>query len=97
MVDVTRYFLNFLSDESCGKCVPCREGIRQMLKILNNICDGKGRKGDIELLEEISEVTGGASLCALGKTAADPLLSTLRYFRDDYETNIEQMKRPAEK
>ncbi len=97
MVDVTRYFLNFLSDESCGKCVPCREGIRQMLKILNNICDGKGREGDIELLEEISEVTGAASLCALGKTAADPLLSTLRYFRDDYETNIEQMKRPADK
>ncbi len=97
MVDVTRYFLNFLSDESCGKCVPCREGIRQMLKILNNICDGKGRKGDIELLEEISEVTGAASLCALGKTAADPLLSTLRYFRDEYEANMEQIKRPAEK
>jgi len=97
MVDLTRYFLNFLSDESCGKCVPCREGIRQMLKILTNIKDGKGKVGDIELLEEISEVTGAASLCALGKTAADPLLSTLRYFRDEYETNIKKMKDPAEK
>jgi NADP-reducing hydrogenase subunit HndC len=97
MVDVARYFLDFLSNESCGKCVPCREGIRQMLKILANIRDGKGREGDIELLEEISEVTGAASLCALGKTAADPLLSTLRYFRDEYEANIEKVKTPAEK
>ena len=88
MVDLSRYFLNFLTNESCGKCVPCREGIRQMLRILTNICDGKGQEGDIELLEEISEVTGAASLCALGKTAADPLLSTLRYFRDEYEANI---------
>jgi NADH-quinone oxidoreductase subunit F len=97
MVDVTRYFLDFLSNESCGKCVPCREGIRQMLRILTNICDGKGKEGDIELLEEISEVTGVASLCALGKTAADPLRSTLRYFRDEYEANIEKVKSPAEK
>ena len=97
MVDVIRYFLNFLSNESCGKCVPCREGIRQMLKILTNIRDGKGREGDIELLEEIAEVTGAASLCALGKTAADPLLSTLRYFRDEYEANIEKSQFPAEK
>jgi len=97
MIDVSRYFLNFLSDESCGKCVPCREGIRQMLKILTNIREGKGREGDIELLEEISEVTGAASLCALGKTAADPLLSTLRYFRDEYEAYRGKMKRPAEK
>ena len=97
MVDVTRYFLKYLSDESCGKCVPCREGTRQMLKILTNICDGKGKKGDIELLEEISEVTGAASLCALGKTAAGPLLSTLRYFRDEYEAKIAKAKSPAEK
>ena len=97
MVDVTRYFLKFLSDESCGKCAPCREGIRQMLKILNNICDGKGKEGDIERLEEISEVTGTASLCALGKTAADPLLSMLRYFRDEYETKIDKVISPAEK
>lgn len=92
MVDVTRYFFEFLSDESCGKCVPCREGIRQMFKILTNIRDGKGTEGDIELLEEIAEVNGGASLCALGKTAADPLLSTLRYFRDEYEASIRSRK-----
>ena len=92
MVDVTRYFLNFLTNESCGKCVPCREGIRQMLKVVTNISEGKGREGDIELLEEISEVTGAASLCALGKTASDPLLSTLRYFRNEYEANIKKMK-----
>jgi NADH-quinone oxidoreductase subunit F len=97
MVDVIKYFLNFCSDESCGKCVPCREGIRQMLKILTKLSDGKGREGDIELLEEIAEVTGGASLCALGKTAADPLLSTLRYFRDEYEANIAKIESPAEK
>jgi len=89
MVDVARYFLEFLSKESCGKCVPCREGIRQMLKILNNMCDGRGKEGDIELLEEIAEVTGAASLCALGKTAADPLKSALRYFREEYEAGIE--------
>lgn len=88
MVDVTKFFLNFLTNESCGKCVPCREGIRQMLKIVTNISEGKGREGDIELLGEISEVVGAASLCALGKTASDPLLSTLRYFRDEYEANI---------
>ena len=92
MVDVTRFFLNFLTNESCGKCVPCREGIRQMLKIVTNISEGKGREGDIELLEEISEVAGAASLCALGKTASDPLLSTLRYFRDEYEANIKEKK-----
>jgi len=88
MVDVTRFFLDFLSHESCGKCVPCREGIRQMLKIVTSISEGKGKKGDIELLEEISEVAGAASLCALGKTASDPLRSTLRYFRDEYEASI---------
>jgi NADH-quinone oxidoreductase subunit F len=97
MVDVIRYFLDFLTNESCGKCVPCREGIRQMLKIVTRMSDGKGREGDIELLEEIAEVTGAASLCALGKTAADPLLSTLRYFREEYESSIQKNKAPAEK
>jgi NADP-reducing hydrogenase subunit HndC len=92
MVEVTRFFLNFLTNESCGKCVPCREGIRQMLKIVTNIGEGKGREGDIELLEEISEVMRAASLCALGRTASDPLRSTLRYFRDEYETNIKEKK-----
>ena len=95
MVDVARYFLNFLTDESCGKCVPCREGIRQMLKILNNITKGKGREGDIELLEELSEVAGDASLCALGKSAPNPFLSTLRYFSDEYEAHIREKRCPA--
>ena len=95
MVDVARYFLNFLTDESCGKCVPCREGIRQMLKILTNITKGKGKEGDIELLEELSEVADDASLCALGKSAPNPFLSTLRYFRDEYEAHIKQKRCPA--
>jgi NADP-reducing hydrogenase subunit HndC len=95
MVDVARYFLDFLSDESCGKCVPCREGIRQMLKILTNITKGKGKEGDIELLEELSEVTKSASLCALGKSAPNPVLSTIRYFRDEYEAHIKEKRCPA--
>ena len=83
MVDIARYFLAFLSEESCGKCVPCREGLRQLLKVVTRVSEGRGRKGDLELMEEIAEVAGTASLCALGKTASDPLLSTLRYFRDE--------------
>ena len=95
MVDVARYFLDFLTDESCGKCVPCREGIRQMLRILTNISEGKGREGDIELLEELSEVTRDASLCALGRSAPNPVLSTIRYFRDEYEAHIKEKRCPA--
>ncbi|MFO8089769.1 MAG: NADH-ubiquinone oxidoreductase-F iron-sulfur binding region domain-containing protein [Desulfatiglandaceae bacterium] len=95
MVDVARYFLEFLSDESCGKCVPCREGIRQMLKILTNITKGKGKEGDIELLEELAEVVSGASLCALGKSAPNPFLSTLKYFREEYEAHIKEKRCPA--
>jgi NADH-quinone oxidoreductase subunit F len=95
MVDVARYFLNFLTDESCGKCVPCREGIRQMLKILSNITKGKGREGDIELLEELAEVARNASLCALGRSAPNPVLSTIRYFRDEYEAHIKEKRCPA--
>jgi NADP-reducing hydrogenase subunit HndC len=86
-VEVARFFLNFLTTESCGKCVPCREGMRQILKILTNITEGRRKEGDIELLEEISEVMGDATLCALGRTATGPVLSTLRYFRDEYEAN----------
>jgi NADH-quinone oxidoreductase subunit F len=88
MVDITRFFLNFLTNESCGKCVPCREGIRQMLKIVTHISEGKGKEGDIELLQELCEVSGAASLCALGRTASSPVLSTLRHFRNEYEANI---------
>ena len=95
MVDVARYFLNFLAEESCGKCIPCREGIRQMLNILNRICDGEGRTGDIQLLEELSEVVRDASLCALGQTAPNPVLSTIRYFRDEYEAHIKERRCPA--
>ena len=88
MVDANRFFLEFLTCESCGKCVPCREGLKQMIKILKKISDGKGQAGDIEDLEEISTVMGAASLCSLGKTASDPLKSSLRYFRDEYEAMI---------
>jgi NADP-reducing hydrogenase subunit HndC len=95
MVDVARYFLDFLTDESCGKCVPCREGMRQMLKILTRITRGEGREGDIELLEELSEVAQNASLCALGTSAPNPFLSTLRYFRDEYEAHIKEKRCPA--
>ena len=95
MVDIARYFLDFLKDESCGKCVPCREGIRQMLKILTNITTGKGKEGDIELLEEIAEANMGAALCALGRSAPNPVLSTIRYFRQEYEAHIKEKKCPA--
>jgi len=90
MVDIVRYFLAFLSEESCGKCVPCREGVRQLLKVVTRVSEGRGRKGDVELMEEIAEVAGAASLCALGKTASDPLLSTLRHFREECEALIRQ-------
>ncbi len=95
MVDTARYFLDFLKSESCGKCLPCREGIWQMLKILNRICDGEGREGDIELLEEISEVVKAVSLCALGQTAPNPVLSTISYFRDEYIAHIKEKRCPA--
>jgi NADH:ubiquinone oxidoreductase subunit F (NADH-binding)/(2Fe-2S) ferredoxin/Pyruvate/2-oxoacid:ferredoxin oxidoreductase delta subunit len=95
LVDVARYFINFLAGESCGKCTPCREGIYQMLKILNRICEGNGREGDIELLEEIGEMVRDFSLCALGRTAPNPVLSTIRYFRDEYEAHIKEKRCPA--
>jgi len=95
MVDIARYFVDFLSQESCGKCIPCREGLRQMLKILNNISTGQGKEGDIELLEELSEVMEDASLCALGTTAPNPVLSTIKYFRDEYEAHIHEKRCPA--
>jgi len=95
MVNMAKYFLDFLADESCGKCFPCREGIKRMREILTNVTEGKGREGDIELLEEIAEVTRDASLCALGKTAANPALSTIRYFRDEYEAHIREKRCPA--
>jgi len=95
MVDTARYFLDFLADESCGKCTPCREGIKQMLEILTDICGGRGRDGDIELLEELSEVIKDTSLCALGATAPNPVLTTIQYFRDEYEAHIKEKRCPA--
>jgi NADH:ubiquinone oxidoreductase subunit F (NADH-binding)/(2Fe-2S) ferredoxin/Pyruvate/2-oxoacid:ferredoxin oxidoreductase delta subunit len=95
MVDVARYFLNFLTEESCGKCTPCREGIRNMLGILDRICEGQGREGDIELLQEMSDTVADTSLCALGGTAPNPVLSTIRYFRPEYEAHIRDKRCPA--
>jgi len=95
MVDVAKYFLNFLKDESCGKCTPCREGIKRMLEIVTDITEGKGKEGDIELLEELSETVKDVSLCALGTTAPNPLLTTIRYFRDEYEAHIRDKECPA--
>ncbi len=95
MVDVARYFLEFLTNESCGKCVPCREGMRQMLKTLTNITKGKGKEGDIALLEQLAETAQEASLCALGKSSPNPLLSTLKYFREEYEAHVHEKRCPA--
>jgi NADP-reducing hydrogenase subunit HndC len=95
MVDTARYYIDFLAHESCGKCIPCREGLRQMLKILNNITSGKGKEGDIELLEELSEFMKDASLCALGQSAPNPVMSTIKYFRSEYEAHIRDKRCPA--
>jgi NADH:ubiquinone oxidoreductase subunit F (NADH-binding)/(2Fe-2S) ferredoxin/ferredoxin len=95
MIDVAKYFLNFLTDESCGKCTPCREGIRQMLKIMTNISEGRGKEGDVELLEMLAETTRDASLCALGGSAPNPVLSTIRYFKEEYEAHIKEKRCPA--
>jgi len=95
MVDTARYFLTFLEEESCGKCVPCREGIKRMRQILDDITEGKGEERDIELLERISATLKDTSLCALGATAANPVLTTLHYFRDEYEAHIKDKRCPA--
>jgi NADH:ubiquinone oxidoreductase subunit F (NADH-binding) len=95
MVDVARYFLDFLRGESCGKCTSCREGIAAMHDIVADICNGKGGEGQIELLQDLAEAVTDASLCALGGTAANPVLSTLRYFQDEYEAHINDKKCPA--
>jgi NADH-quinone oxidoreductase subunit F len=95
LVDVARYFVNFLCDESCGKCLPCREGLKQARKILDRIVAGEGREEDIETLREIAEATSAASLCALGQTAANPMLTTIRYFREEYEAHVKEKRCPA--
>jgi NADH:ubiquinone oxidoreductase subunit F (NADH-binding)/NAD-dependent dihydropyrimidine dehydrogenase PreA subunit len=92
MVDVARYFVEFLMDESCGKCTPCREGLFALQNILDRICNGEGKDGDIEALEEISKTVIDASLCQLGGSAPNPVLSTIRYFREEYEEHIKEKK-----
>jgi len=95
MVDVAKYFLAFLQEESCGKCVPCREGVRRMRDILEDICAGKGKEGDVELLETMSQAISDASLCALGGSAPNPVLSTIKYFRQEYDAHIKKKRCPA--
>ncbi len=95
MVDVARYFLNFTQQESCGKCVPCRLGTKQMVEILNRIVEGNGKEGDIELLENIGKNVKLASLCGLGQTSPNPVLTTIRYFRDEYLAHIKEKRCPA--
>lgn len=95
MVDVAKFFLNFTQSESCGKCTPCREGTKRMLEILNRITDGQGREGDIELLESLARNIKETALCGLGQTAPNPVLSTLKYFRHEYEAHIKEKRCPA--
>jgi NADH:ubiquinone oxidoreductase subunit F (NADH-binding) len=95
MVDVARYFIAFLTEESCGKCIPCREGLRCSLDVLTRITEGKGDEGDIALLEEMGGVMQDACLCALGSSAPNPVISTLRYFRDEYDAHIREHRCPA--
>jgi len=95
MVDIARFFLEFIQDESCGKCVPCRVGTRRMLEILTRICEGNGREGDIELLESLSNEIRQDSLCGLGQGAPNPVVSTLKHFRHEYEAHIKDKKCPA--
>jgi NADH-quinone oxidoreductase subunit F len=95
MVDIAKYFVKFLTEESCGKCVPCREGLDRMLDILDGISEGNGKAGDIELLEELGAAIKDTSLCALGGSAPNPVLSTIRYFREEYEAHIKERRCPA--
>jgi len=95
MVDIARYFVDFLKEESCGQCNPCREGLKQMLTILNRICEGHGKKGDIELLEELGSFSQKFSLCGLGTSAPNSVLTSILYFRDEYEAHIRDKKCPA--
>ncbi len=90
MIDIARYYTNFLNDESCGKCLSCRKGTQKMYEILTDISEGRGKEGDIELLEELAIVTKDTSLCGLGQTAANPVLASIRYFREEYEEHIKR-------
>jgi len=95
MVDIARFFLGFTQAESCGKCTFCRIGTKRMLEILERLCQGEGRRGDLEMLEELAEAVAEASLCGLGQTAPNPVLTTLRYFREEYEAHLYEKRCPA--
>ncbi len=95
MVDVAKFFLSFTKDESCGKCVPCREGCTRMHEILTDITEGRGQEGDIEMLEEMGKTISDSALCGLGESAPNPVLSTIRYFRDEYEAHVKEKRCPA--
>ncbi len=95
MVDIARYFTEFLTDESCGKCTPCREGLRQSLAVLRRVADGKGQPGDVELLEELGSMMQDCCLCALGTSAPNPVLSTIQYFRDEWDVHIKERRCPG--
>ena len=95
MVEVARFFMHFTQNESCGKCVPCREGTKRMLEILERIVSGNGVEGDIELLEELSDTISNTALCGLGKSAPNPVVSTIKYFRDEYVAHIRERRCPA--
>lgn len=95
IVDVAKYFIEFTNDESCGKCSSCRDGSTALLEILERICKGEGKEGDLDLLEELSETIKDASQCGLGQTLPNPVLTTLRYFRDEYEAHVKEKKCPA--
>ncbi len=97
MVDMARFFMDFIQDESCGKCTPCREGTRRMLEILNEITQGRGEPEDIVLLEELSAMIRDSALCGLGQTGPNPVLSTLQYFRDEYEAHVHEKRCPAKR
>ena len=97
MVDMARFFMDFIQDESCGKCTPCREGTRRLLDILKKMCDGRGELGDIDELEKLSAVIKVTSLCGLGQTSPNPVLSTLRYFKDEYIAHIVEKRCPAKR
>lgn len=95
MVNIAKFYLEFTVDESCGKCTPCRIGTKRMQEILQKICDGKGEKGDLEKLEQLANNIKRASLCGLGQTAPNPVLSTLKYFKDEYTAHIRDKLCPA--
>jgi NADH:ubiquinone oxidoreductase subunit F (NADH-binding)/ferredoxin len=95
MVDIAKFFIDFTQEESCGKCTPCRDGTKVMLEMLNDISEGRGKEGDIETLEELGTVVMDAALCGLGQTSANPVLTTIKYFRDEYESHIKDKRCPA--